>query len=415
MFHLDSYTVALLAVLASLLGWLALSLHAGESRHERDGAVSNLAWGMGFQFAGTALLCLQGVGLWRWCSVLAAPAFVTALLLCLAGVRRLARHAPKLDWLALMVPAALLLALVQQQLFPQPVFARMVPVLTQLPLLVLLVREIARLLAVGEISGVRRVVVSVLIAHLLAQVALVMVEQWYVAPQSAIGLPWPWLDLLVFNMGLPLGLLLLNAHLLRARLGSLVRYDALTGLLNRRGMEEQAQRELRKARKRSEKLGLIIFDLDQFRLVNERYGFAVGDAALKTFGQQLRDAAPEGGVLGRIGGNEFCLLLCLSAGGSLAPLRAKLGLQLGSVEIESGDVAVRQPCSLGWAVHGLDGHDIESLLQSARQRLRQGRQGRDTPQPATTPQAEMPPAPSYKVSAATISRLQVEHRQSPAT
>ncbi|WP_028451502.1 GGDEF domain-containing protein [Chitinilyticum aquatile] len=402
-YQLDPFTLAVLAVCCACLGWGAVALHAIESRNERDGAVANLAWGMGFQACGSLLLCLGGIWLQPWCMALAQTLFTVALLLWLAGVRRLARRQPRLDWLALLAPGSLLLALAQALLLPRPALALLVPVFFQLPLALLLARELSRLLAVDEISWVRRTAITVLLLHATALCALALAGlsgKLDFAPPGPLG---QWLDLLVFNLCLPLSLLLLSAHLLRARLSSLVRHDALTGLLNRRGMEELALRELRRARKRNGKLGVILFDLDQFRLVNDRYGFAVGDAALKTFSHQLRAAAPEGSWLGRVGGDEFCILLELNGGGSLAALRSRLGLLLGTVDIDSGDVAIRQPASLGWAVMGLDGEEFEVLLQVAAQRLQQGRKGRDT-----AGEGEEAARDSYVVSEATIARLQME-------
>lgn len=402
-YQLDPFTLAVLAVCCACLGWGAIALHAQESRNERDGAVTNLAWGMGFQAGGSLLLCLGGIVLQPWCTALAQPLFTVALLLWLAGVRRLARREPRLDWLALLAPATLLVALAQALLLPRPDLAQLVPVIFQMPLALLLARELSSLLSVDDISWVRRTAIAILLLHAFALAVLAVggLAGWLVpASPGPLG---QWLDLLVFNLCLPLSLLLLSANLLRARLSSLVRHDALTGLLNRRGMEELALRELRRARKRNGKLGVILFDLEQFRLVNDRYGFAVGDAALKAFSHQLRAAAPAGSWLGRVGGDEFCILLELNSGGSLAALRSRLGLLLGSVEIDSGDVAMRQPASLGWAVTGLDGEEFETLLQVAAQRLQQGRKGRE-------PAAESEDAgrDAYVVSEATIARLQME-------
>ncbi|WP_144290292.1 GGDEF domain-containing protein [Chitinilyticum litopenaei] len=399
--QLDPFTLAVFAVACACLGWGALQLHAMESRHERDGALPTLAWGMALQALASALLL--AAGLWRqpWCTVLALPLFATALLLWLAGVRRISRRAPRLDWLALLVPLALLAGLAHALLFPEPHWDLLIAAATQLLPIVLLIRELRLGRVAGEMNVVRRATIVVLALHGLAQLLLAggaLAGQLPLAPPGPLLL---WLDLLVFNVCLPLCLLLLSANLLRARLGSLVRHDALTGLFNRRGMEEAAQRDIRRARKREVRLGLVVFGLERFRMVNEHYGFAAGDAALRAFAHELKAAAPAGSCTGRIGGEEFCLLVELD-GASIAPLLSRLDPLLSGVDVEFGDAAIRLQATLGSAVLGSDGDDFDQLLQTARERLAERRKRNSVPPPPRDGGRD-----NYTVSEATINQLQL--------
>lgn len=85
--------------------------------------------------------------------------------------------------------------------------------------------------------------------------------------------------------------------------------DALTGLLNRRGLEPQLEAALLRARTLGTPLCLAMLDLDHFKQVNDRHGHAGGDAVLRQFAQQALAAIRGADMLARWGGEEFVLLL----------------------------------------------------------------------------------------------------------
>lgn len=85
--------------------------------------------------------------------------------------------------------------------------------------------------------------------------------------------------------------------------------DTLSGLLNRRGFEERADRALRDAERQGVPLSLVICDLDHFKAVNDGFGHASGDAVIVTFAGFLRGAMAPHHVAGRIGGEEFAIVL----------------------------------------------------------------------------------------------------------
>lgn len=85
--------------------------------------------------------------------------------------------------------------------------------------------------------------------------------------------------------------------------------DALTGVLNRRGFDRQLESEVHRARRENISLGLALFDLDRFKEVNDTYGHPQGDLVLRHFAQVLLSCSRRSDLLGRIGGEEFALLL----------------------------------------------------------------------------------------------------------
>jgi diguanylate cyclase (GGDEF)-like protein len=85
--------------------------------------------------------------------------------------------------------------------------------------------------------------------------------------------------------------------------------DELTGLLNRRGWHAVAAHEIERARRSGESRGLLFFDVDGLKQVNDRLGHREGDRAIVDAAAVLRSVARSSDVLGRLGGDEFALML----------------------------------------------------------------------------------------------------------
>src|SRR5690242_20610884 len=85
--------------------------------------------------------------------------------------------------------------------------------------------------------------------------------------------------------------------------------DALTGLHNRRYFHETLARECARAHRYERKLGLIVFDLDDFKEVNDRVGHLAGDAALAEAAERVRDVVRTSDIACRVGGDEFAVIL----------------------------------------------------------------------------------------------------------
>jgi diguanylate cyclase (GGDEF)-like protein len=89
--------------------------------------------------------------------------------------------------------------------------------------------------------------------------------------------------------------------------------DPLTGLLNRRGFMERAELLIARTARDNARVSLLMFDLDHFKSINDRYGHAVGDAALRVFSETIQYTMRDGDVIGRLGGEEFAALVAGSA------------------------------------------------------------------------------------------------------
>jgi diguanylate cyclase (GGDEF)-like protein len=95
----------------------------------------------------------------------------------------------------------------------------------------------------------------------------------------------------------------------RSQLSSLVLTDALSGCLNRRGLEQHLGNEVSRAARNGSELALIALDVDQFKTINDSFGHLAGDSVIHEVGELLRGAARVGDVVARTGGDEFTLLL----------------------------------------------------------------------------------------------------------
>jgi diguanylate cyclase (GGDEF)-like protein len=100
-----------------------------------------------------------------------------------------------------------------------------------------------------------------------------------------------------------------RAHALELELHHDARTDSLTGLDNRRAMQERGRIELKRAQRSGTPVSVILCDLDHFKNVNDKYGHEAGDAALTRSAMVLRRALRESDALGRWGGEEFMAIL----------------------------------------------------------------------------------------------------------
>ncbi len=145
--------------------------------------------------------------------------------------------------------------------------------------------------------------------------------------------------------------------------------DPLTGLFNRRYLDETLERELARAKRDGYAITLAMIDLDHFKLVNDTYGHTAGDEVLKDLGRLLQAQAREGDIPCRFGGEEF-LLVFPRMTLEVARQRAEQWRETFSQrKTRHGDLEIAVTMSVGLASYPDHGATAEVLLESADQAL----------------------------------------------
>lgn len=149
--------------------------------------------------------------------------------------------------------------------------------------------------------GAVAIIACVAVAHAIALFALPAVDAY----------PGRWVDVMVSVSGVAFVVVVLERRneLLLARLAGEARTDPLTGLLNRRGFDEHAERELAHAGREGRSIALVTFDIDHFKAINDRFGHVVGDRVLVHMARLLADESRRIDVAARLGGEEFAVLM----------------------------------------------------------------------------------------------------------
>ena len=142
--------------------------------------------------------------------------------------------------------------------------------------------------------------------------------------------------------------------------------DPLTGLLNRRGLEDLLDHEVGDAHEDRLPFSLVVLDCDDFKDVNDRAGHAFGDALLREVGVVLGRVCPEGGSAGRIGGDEFVVMLPGTDVDAALETTERLRRELGAGLAEAG---FPLGMSAGIATYPYDGAGATQLLRAADQAL----------------------------------------------
>lgn len=145
-------------------------------------------------------------------------------------------------------------------------------------------------------------------------------------------------------------------------------HDALTGALNRKGLEECHQSL---AHSRSNyPLGLLMLDLDHFKSVNDQYGHSAGDKVLKAFVKNMQSHLRQEDVVARLGGEEFIVLLPQCSESAVAEIAQRIKESLGAETITLDDDQVIQvTVSIGSAYSIKGEESLSSLLCNADQAL----------------------------------------------
>lgn len=154
--------------------------------------------------------------------------------------------------------------------------------------------------------------------------------------------------------------------------------DELTGIANRRAFVEAATVAFDQAQRYRRPLALLMMDVDHFKRINDTYGHPAGDAALRAVAVELRRAARLADTPGRLGGEEFALLLPETSAREAMVVAERVRRNVAALTVTHGDSKITFTCSIGVADLTREVPGIDGLLSVADEALYRAKtQGRD--------------------------------------
>lgn len=183
-----------------------------------------------------------------------------------------------------------------------------------------------------------------------------------------------------------LALALANLHLREALQEQSVR-DPLTGLFNRRYLQETMERELARTERMGTSLGIIMIDVDHFKNFNDQHGHEAGDLVLEEIGTYLTRAIRSEDIACRFGGEEFVVVMPGVDAGNAHARAEELRKGVNNISIQyKGQTLPSLSISVGVALAPIDGSNAEVLLDTADKALYQAKHaGRNRVVMATDP------------------------------
>lgn len=165
--------------------------------------------------------------------------------------------------------------------------------------------------------------------------------------------------------------LIINNYKLSKKLEEMATIDELTKIYNRRSFMEQFRINVDKHKRYGGQFGLILMDIDKFKVYNDSFGHPEGDTLLRSLGVLLKENLRESDVLGRLGGEEFGILVNnIKNREDIKEIAEKVRLLVASeLNINKSTAKNNVTISIGCSIHKEDGEDIDTLYKIADERL----------------------------------------------
>jgi len=145
--------------------------------------------------------------------------------------------------------------------------------------------------------------------------------------------------------------------------------DGLTGINTRRAFKEDAQKYVALARRHRSQLSAIAFDIDRFKAINDTYGHVAGDTVLKAVAKAVQGGLRQSDLLGRLGGEEFAVVLPDADSNAAMEVAEKLRRALLMLKFPRSHPPISVSASFGIAALDPGSDDLDSLLVKADEAL----------------------------------------------
>ena len=177
---------------------------------------------------------------------------------------------------------------------------------------------------------------------------------------------WQWVAMALAGVLLVgLGVLVVRQLARVNRLRTLAATDPLTGVANRRSIEQLGEQALARAREFGEPMAALVLDIDHFKQVNDRHGHPTGDKVLARIAATLRGCLRQFDLLGRTGGEEFLVLLPATGAERAARIGGRLRDAIAAMDCSDLAEGLRCTVSIGMATLRDDGDSLHDLVERA--------------------------------------------------
>lgn len=149
--------------------------------------------------------------------------------------------------------------------------------------------------------------------------------------------------------------------------------DYLTGIYSRRYFYEHANAEFSRSKRTSQALSILLFDLDSFKQVNDKYGHAAGDAVLKSFSANVHSLLRTYDIFSRIGGEEFALLLPETKANEAYLISERIRKLVSSLEIPFEQERLKITASMGLIESAEHITEFDQMMRLADEKLYQAK------------------------------------------
>ncbi len=163
--------------------------------------------------------------------------------------------------------------------------------------------------------------------------------------------------------------------MLQSRLEILASTDSLTGLPNRQAIMNKAEKEFANARQFSRSLSLVMIDVDHFKSINDKFGHAAGDHVLREVSTICQDVLRGSDIIGRVGGEEFVLLLPGAAQSNAEHVAERMRARLAATRIYFHDQEFTITASFGVATINDNDDTLQDMLDRADEAMYNAKNG----------------------------------------
>ena len=153
------------------------------------------------------------------------------------------------------------------------------------------------------------------------------------------------------------------------QLANMALFDSLTGALSRAAYLQHAEKEFKRSKRYNRPLSTIMIDIDHFKKINDQYGHAAGDHVLQIFVEAIEEEIRGPDAIGRIGGEEFALLMPDTPLKSAAHLAERVRQRITKYPYIAGKMLIEVTASLGVAVMEEEDANYKAMLQRADEAL----------------------------------------------